>query len=405
MEILNQSLQLILNSVEFFTVIYFFLSIIYVFVFAFSGLFYKKRKELQDSKQGVFAVFIPAYKEDAVIVDVAKNALQQDYPSNLFDVVVIADSMQEETIQKLNELPIKVVEVSFENSTKTKALNAAMASLQRAYDYALILDADNIMEYSFLTKINNSFQSGYRAVQGHRKAKNLNTSFAVLDAASEEINNHIYRKGHRVLGFSSGLIGSGMAFEYQLFKSIMADIKAIGGFDKELEFEFARERIIIEYLQNAEVLDEKIQKSSDFSKQRKRWLSTQVVYLKKYFFAGWKQLFMHGNLNFFDKLMQMFVPPRVLLLGITTIITVFYLLNEYWLGLSTAVPTLFWIINIALLYVTFFLALPKSFYNGRTIKALLALPGAFARMFLLLFKLKGANKKFIHTVKDYSQEK
>jgi cellulose synthase/poly-beta-1,6-N-acetylglucosamine synthase-like glycosyltransferase len=397
METLEQTLQILVSIIEHVLLIYFFLSVVYVFVFTIAGHFYKKRKRIPDNTPRAIAVFIPAYKEDAVIVDVAKNALKQDYPSSLFDVVVIADSMQDETIEKLKELPIKVVEVSFENSTKTKALNKAMSTLKREYDIALVLDADNIMEYEFLSKINESFQNGYQIVQGHRKAKNLNTSFAILDAASEEINNHIYRKGHRALKFSSGLIGSGMAFDYRLFKSTMANIKAIGGFDKELEFEMARKGVIIEYLQEAYVLDEKIQKSSDFSKQRKRWLSTQVVYLKKYFWMSWVQLFRHGNINFFDKLIQMIVPPRVLLLGLTVIITIFYVANGLWFNLNTNVSMLSWIITSGVLFLTFLLALPKSFYNLRTLKALLSLPGAFFRMFMLLFKLKGANKKYIHT--------
>jgi cellulose synthase/poly-beta-1,6-N-acetylglucosamine synthase-like glycosyltransferase len=397
MEGFDQIIQVLISIVEYVLLIYFFLSVVYVFLFAVAGHTYKKRKRLKNVNSRAIAVFIPAYKEDAVIVDVAKNALKQDYPSNLFDVVVVADSMQDETIKKLKELPIIVVEVSFENSTKTKALNKAMATLERKYDIALVLDADNIMEYEFLSKINESFQNGYRITQGHRKAKNLNTSFAILDAASEEINNHIYRKGHRALNFSSGLIGSGMAFDYQLFKTTMANIKAIGGFDKELEFEMARKGVIIEYLQEAYVLDEKIQKSSDFSKQRKRWLSTQVVYLKKYFWMSWVQLFKYGNFNFFDKLIQMIVPPRVLLLGITFISTGFYVANKYWFELDTNVPMLYWLITTGLLILTFLLALPKSFYNIRTLKALISLPGAFFRMFMLLFKLKGANKKYIHT--------
>lgn len=403
MEVFNQTIQILISIIEYVLVVYFFLSVLYVFVFSTAGHFHKKKSKQKDTSLNSIAVFIPAYKEDGVIVDVAKNALKQDYPASKFDVVVIADSMKDETISKLKELPIEVVVVSFENSTKTKALNKAMSSLQRKYDIALILDADNIMEYEFLTKINQSFQTGYQIVQGHRKAKNLNTSFAILDAASEEINNHIYRRGHRVLGLSSGLIGSGMAFDFELFQSTMANIKAIGGFDKELEFEMAKKRIIIEYLQDAYVEDEKIQKSSDFSKQRKRWLSTQVVYLKKYFWLGWIQLFKHGNINFFDKLVQMLIPPRVLLLGLTTIFTLFYVLNEYWFGLHTTVPMFYWAVSAILLFVAFVLALPKSFYNSKTLKALITLPVAFFRMFMLLFKLKGANKKFIHTKKGISK--
>lgn len=70
-----------------------------------------------------------------------------------------------------------------------------------AYDVAMILDADNVMEQGVLYQMNEAFNHGFLAVQGHRMAKNLNTDFAILDAISEEINNKIFRKGHRVLDF------------------------------------------------------------------------------------------------------------------------------------------------------------------------------------------------------------
>lgn len=253
MEILNQIFSYILQTLEVALVIYFAISCLYVLVFAIAGHFYKKRKQVTYDKLNKIAVFIPAYKEDAVIVDVAKKALLQQYPPSFFDVIVIADSLQNETLNNLKELPLKVVEVSFENSTKAKALNAAMNGSPKTYDYAIVLDADNIMEPHFLTKMNTAFNKGYQVVQAHRKAKNLNTSFAILDAASEEINNHIYRRGHSALGLSSGLIGSGMGFEYSLFKSIMKTVTAVGGFDKELEFELAKQNITIEYLQDTVV--------------------------------------------------------------------------------------------------------------------------------------------------------
>ena len=82
----------------------------------------------------------------------------------------------------------------------------------------MVLDADNLMETSFISKVNNAFNKGYMAVQGHRVAKNINTRFAILDAVSEEVNNMIFRKGHRVVGLSAALIGSGMAMEYAYFK-------------------------------------------------------------------------------------------------------------------------------------------------------------------------------------------
>ncbi len=397
MDILLSILKYSIYGIELILLSFFTLSSLYVLTFAIAGHFYKKFNSTISLSYYKIAVFIPAYKEDEVIENVAKTALNQDYPTKYFDVIVIADSLKSQTIQRLNQLPIKVLEVSFNNSTKAKALNTAIAQLNAKYDHALILDADNIMESQFLKKINTAFKNGHRVVQGHRKAKNLNTSFAILDAASEEINNHIFRKGHRALGLSSGLIGSGMAFEYELFNSIMKSNYAVGGFDKELEFELAKAEITIEYLEEAIVLDQKIENSKDFSNQRKRWLATQFIYLKRYYIEGSKQLIQNKNINLFDKVWQMLVPPRLLLIGLSFLITFLYLFLEYGLNHPMGVSSSFWLVNLSMVIGAFFLSLPKSFYNFNTLKALLYIPNAFIKMLMLLFKLKGANKKFIHT--------
>ena len=387
----------LLNIVELLLFIYFAMSSLYVLIFAAGGHFYSNRKMKTVSNQNRIGVFIPAYKEDEVIVDVAKKALTQKYASNNFDVIIIADSLQIKTIQELKKLPIKLVEVSFKNSTKTKALNKAMSEIDEKYDYVLILDADNIMEDRFLIKLNMAFENGFKAVQGHRKAKNLNTTFATLDAASEEINNHIFRKGHRVFGLSSGLIGSGMGFEYELFKKIMSPINAVGGFDKELEFELAKSKISIEYLHDAIVLDEKIQKPQDFSIQRRRWLATQFIYLKKYFVQGCKQLLFNQNINLFDKAWQLLIPPRLLLIGMIFIMASIYSFLEFGLNISMGVSAIFWLSILLMIVSAFLLSLSKSFYNLNTLRAMIGIPNAFLRMILLLFRLKGANKKYIHT--------
>jgi len=393
-----QAITIIIQIIEYAFIAYFGFASIYIFVFSFAGLFYKKRKDHCSGEIRKIAILIPGYQEDEVILEVAKSALQQKYPLNLFDVVVIADSFKQKTIQVLKTLPIKLIEVRFEKSTKSKALNKAMETIGSDYDIALILDADNIMEPDFITKINEAFNKGYLVVQGHRVAKNLNTSFAILDAISEEVNNHIFRKGHRTLGLSSGLIGSGMAFDYLFFKETMSHINAVGGFDKELELTLLSAGNTIEYLDDAYVLDEKIQKSADFGKQRKRWISTQVVYFKKYFFSGLRALFLSGNIDFADKVYQMMSPPRILLLGIVFIITIcYFLMDLFFISIRPHVAAVFWYVSLLITVLAFFMAIPRKFYNSKTLSAVFMLPKAFITMFLLLFKLKGANNTFIHT--------
>jgi len=282
-----------------------------------------------------------------------------------------------------------------------------METLGDDYDIALVLDADNIMATDFITKINEAFDNGFEVVQGHRVAKNTNTAFAILDAISEEINNHIFRKGHRALGLSSALIGSGMAFEYKMFKYRMQEINAVGGFDKELELTLLRDKKKIEYLETALVFDEKVQKVEVFENQRKRWLSAQFVYFSRFFFDGLYHLFLKANIDFFDKVYQMISPPRVLLFGITGIIAFISLIISI-LFPQNIILSLFlsyWISIFIIVLLAFILSIPAKFYNRDTLSALFTLPKAFWSMFMSLFKLKGANKKFIHTQHGSTEDK
>lgn len=393
---MENSFIIIFNVLQIAVLIIFGLSTLYIFLFSFSGLFYKQPPYPSTSGNRKIAVFIPGYKEDEVIVEVARAALKQNYPPESYDVIIIADSFQPETISKLRELPIKVIEVAFEKSTKSKALNKAMEQLVGHYDIVVILDADNVMAEDFLTKINGAFELNYPAMQGHRAAKNMNTSLAVLDAVSEEINNHIFRKGHRVLGLSSAIIGSGMAFRYDYFKQLMSTVKAVGGFDKEIELKMLKAGHKIAYLDDAYVYDEKVQKAEVFSNQRRRWLSAQVHYFRQDFFDSLRDLFLKGNVDYFDKAIQFIQPPRILLLGAVLLLGLIFSISNIMLNDSIIYLELWGILGIGCL-LAFLFAIPASFYNIKTARAIISLPKGMLLMLGSLLKIRGANNQFIHT--------
>ncbi len=375
------------------------LSTLYIFIFSLAGLFYKQIPYPIVSKNRKIVVLIPGYKEDNVIIEVAKDALLQDYPRQYYDVVIIADSFQPETLNILKKLPVVIIEVSFQKSTKAKALNYALEFLGNNYEIAVVLDADNLMAKNFLTKVNSAFESNFLAIQGHRKAKNMNTSLAILDAASEEINNHIFRKGHRVLGFSSAIIGSGMAFNYSYFKKLMSEVKAIGGFDKEIELKMMKAGNKIEYLDDAFIYDEKVQKAEVFLIQRTRWLSAQFHYFRQDFFDSLKCLILSGNIDYFNKVIQFIQPPRIMLISLLPVFGgIFFFLN-YFLGLNQLYSILWIAINALCLFALLF-SIPSGFYNLKTLGALKSLPKGIMLMFGSLSKIKGANKEFLHTKHD-----
>ncbi|MEJ7660028.1 MAG: glycosyltransferase family 2 protein [Hymenobacter sp.] len=176
----------------------------------------------------------------------------------------------------------------------------------------------------------------------------------MLDACNEEINNHIFRQGHVSLGLSSALIGSGMAFDYQYLHQLLRDIGETPGEDKELEFKILREGVKIAYLPTAYVYDEKIPNSKVFTAQRTRWLAAQQEFLRKNFLEGIRQLG-RGNIDFTDKVLQVLLLPRILLLGLLGACS---LLSLWW---APGPGPLFWFGLLASTILALMLALPKVF--------------------------------------------
>ena len=250
---------------------YLLLNVLYLLFFAVAG--HRKRPArpaVAATAPRRMCVLMPAYHADAVIRETAPEASRHRYAGPA-DVHVIADGLRPATVQALRQQNVGVVEVAFARSTKGKALLAALDALPaQAYDVAVILDVDNVMGPDFLTQVNAAFAAGYRVVQGHRTAKNLDSPFAVLDACNEEINNHIFRQGHVSMGMSSALIGSGMAFDYRYLHQLLQDIGDTPGEDKEIDFRVLRDRCKIAYLPDALVYDEKIPNSKVFATQRTR---------------------------------------------------------------------------------------------------------------------------------------
>ncbi len=376
--------------------IYLLSSAIYLLFLAIVGLFPVKKHLTKAKEKKSIVVLIPGYREDNVIIDVAMEALNQDYGTENYDVVIIADGFKVETLRQLEKLQVIVIKVDLAVSTKSRALNAALAQLKKQYDIAVVLDADNIMAINFLSFINDDFNYGRMAVQGHRVAKNMDTYFAVLDAVSEEMNNHLFRKAHQVLGLSSSLIGSAMAFDYSFFKEMMQKVEVVGGFDKEIEVVMLQKGMKIDYLPNAYVYDEKVPDAKVFTKQRRRWLSAQVHYFGKSFLPATKDLFLKGNIDFFNKAMQYLLPPRIMLLGAIVFFTVLSLFVPY------VLPFKIWGGLFVITILIFLLSIPKYFYNFRTLLAITRLPYGFLLMVLSLLKIGGSNKEFLHTKHTYN---
>lgn len=393
--------EVIINILLFTEIIilaYFTIFSAYFFIFSLASKLYWDKKTIQQGEARNISILIPAYKEDSVILETTASAVSHKSNIHKTEVIVIADSLKPETVEKLKTTGATILVVEFEKSTKVKSLNQALNKLSPDSHAVLILDADNIMAEDFTDRLMQVMDRGYRVVQGHRTAKNDNTPIAVLDGISEEVNNSIFRKGQRVFGLSSSIIGSGFICETALIKEMMSKLKAVGGFDKEMELALLEAGIPVAYANNALVYDEKVQQTDVFVNQRRRWLSAQFIFFSKSIPKALKLLFLKGNIGYFNKCMQFIMPPRIITLGLSmSFLMLHLLLYILFPSMATYYTFLTWTGIFLATSLAIFIGIPGKMYNRKLFMALLHIPKGFLLTMLALFKLKGADNKFIHT--------
>ncbi|MBO4906342.1 MAG: glycosyltransferase [Bacteroidaceae bacterium] len=368
-------------------------SVAYVAIFAFASLLPRCRAHRNEEARPNFLVIIPAYKEDNVILDTVEATLRQDWP--LFTLCVAADSMSEQTMSHLKSLPLALAVNNSDIHTKAHALKLAMLTVfdPTVHTHVVIIDADNIIQPSTLTRLAPYCTHDTVAIQAHRCAKNTNTPIAILDAVSEEINNSVFRLGHNNLGLSSALIGSGMCFKASWFDQAVKHIETVGE-DKELERMLLLDKQHITYLPDIYVLDEKVSDSQNFGLQRRRWLAAQFVNLKQ-MLTFLPSALRHANLDYIDKTLQQALIPRSLLIALTVLLTAVTTLLQLTLRHYDGAAK--WWVMTSVLLIALLCAVPRRLYNRQLLQALLSLPLLILRMAGSLFHLRGASSTFLHT--------
>ena len=380
-------------------------SVAYVVFFAVISLFYEKddfaatHASALNYRERRFLILFPAYKEDGVILNSVDKFLYQDYPSEKYHVAVISDHMQPETNLMLSHQPITLLQPTFQKSSKAKAMQYAITTLEKQgagngepeFDNVVVLDADNIVQPDFLKKLNILCNAGYDAIQCHRCAKNSEGDVAALDGASEEINNTIFRKAHNRLGLSSALIGSGMCFGYDLFRRNVFQLTTAGE-DREMESLLLRQEVFIKYAAEIHVFDEKVSNKDNFQRQRMRWMTAQVQSLLRQL-PQVPSALIHGNLNFVDKTIQQALIPRSMLIVLLTAMA---------LLMTVAVPvwSAKWWALLTALALALIIALPPQMRSAQLFGKVIAIPGLVLRMLKNLLHMDRKNTDFIHTTHD-----
>lgn len=369
---------------NFLDIIFYFLLLIpllYYLIFSFSGKIKTNVVRTHTARKHLnYAIIIPAYKEDNVILNTLNHLIKQNYNKDNYTIFVAADSMGEAIMEKISHLDITIININEEVSSKAKALITTMDSIEGNYDGVIILDADNNVNSCFLSDIDDIFD-GKSVLQLHRTSKNCDSQISMLDSISEEINNSIFRKGHTNIGFPSALIGSGIVFPFIWFKNNVKNLKTFAE-DKELELFCIQDKLNIDYIEDIYVYDEKINNKTSFARQRHRWINTQyLMFINAFKIIPFRDII--SNIALLDKLFQWILPPRLIIFCFNIIFPLIFLI------LYPSSTSYKWILNIVLIFGIIILSVPCEYLKEkRFYTSLLKIPLLLLITIMNIFKIK-----------------
>ncbi|MEO6287685.1 MAG: glycosyltransferase [Dyadobacter sp.] len=334
-----------------------------------------------------FGIIVTAYEYTQQLPAVVASLLELNYER--YHIYVVADKCD---ISGLHFPSDKVLLLRPEQvlGSNTRSHFHAIKNFIRLHSHLTIIDSDNLTDPQYLHELNTYFTQGFQAVQGVREAKNLDSTYACLDAA-RDIYYHFY--DGKILfgaGSSATLAGSGMAFSTALYQECLGHLDVTGaGFDKVLQEGIVSRKYRIAFAEKAVVYDEKTTGSDQLVKQRARWINTWF----KYFALGFK-IFFGGvaGLNWNQMIFGLVLlrPPLFIFL----ILSVFFMLINIFISLSVAIT---WFIGLCIFVTGFYISLSRSHTDPRIYHSLVNIPKFIAFQLLALLNARKANQISVAT--------
>lgn len=286
----------------------------------------KKEKPHKPAELHRYAVLISARNEELVIGNLLDSISEQDYPSRLVRVFVVADNCTDKTA-KVARAHGAIVYERFNDKLVGKgyALEYLLDRIGEEYgdvfDAYMVFDADNLLSEDYISRMNESFSDGYRIITSYRNSKNYGDNWISAGYALWFLREAKYLNNARyLLGTSCAVSGTGFMFSREILKSC-------GGWPFHLlveDIEFTIHNIVsgekVGYCPRAVLYDEQPTKFSQSWKQRMRWARGYIQILRKYGGRLLHGIFAKRSFSCFD--MTMNIAPAVILSFLGIIINV-----------------------------------------------------------------------------------
>ena len=233
---------------------------------------FPRRKCPQAAPNTRFALLIPARNEERVIANIVESLLKQDYPCRFYDIFVIPNNCTDDTEGAALRAGAKVLHCRCAVSSKGEVLRDIFDQLQGQYEAYCVFDADNIVDPSFLSRMNDRVCAGAHVAKSHLLAINPYDSWVAGCYDIYFANCHLlYNLSRDRLGLNAKLVGTGFMVTDDL-------LRRMGGWNTTTlteDTEFTAQCAIwgerVHYVPEALVYDEEPLTFSLSLRQRRRW--------------------------------------------------------------------------------------------------------------------------------------
>lgn len=232
-----------------------------------------------------FALVVAARNEAAVIGQLVDSLTAQNYPEDLYDVIVAPNNCTDDTRAVAQAHGAKIFDPFGEITSKGEVLAQVNGWLldQGGYDAVCVFDADNLAHPNFLQKMNNAYAAGARAAQGFRDSKNPDDSpVSTCYSVGYWMMNRFYNAGRSALGLSAQVSGSGFMVGMDL-------LRELGGWRTETmteDYEFTAQCVLagqrVHYVPGAVIYDEQPLTFFQSWRQRRRWSTGSIQGMAMY---------------------------------------------------------------------------------------------------------------------------
>ncbi|MFP7755206.1 glycosyltransferase family 2 protein [Thermodesulfobacteriota bacterium B35] len=321
-----------------------------------------------------FAILIPAHNEEGQIGATLDCLLAVDYPAELYEIIVVADSCTDRTVEEVRSRGVACWQ--YENSErrgKGFVLQWAFPRLlaRGDHDVFVVLDADSHVEAGFLKAVNNRFCQGALVVQGYSQVRHpersVLESLAFLGFA---LNRNLRYRGRSRLGLSANLMGTGMCFSRQIIERFGWPATSMVE-DVEYQMFLLLHGIRVVFASDARISVELHSCRKASARQRARWDMGKVNIRNRFLGRLLRRGLGRGDIRCLDGAMELLLPPFAILFLL--IVIGFALFSCRWCACHPCLRYM-WLASILLLVTYTGVGLVSARAGTRVYRALLSAP-------------------------------